>query len=42
MSDFAARLTIYRGENEKYVTFVTPECFSALKQYKTSRESIGE
>ena len=38
----AAKLTVYKGEREEYTTFVTPECYSALEQYKKSRESIGE
>jgi len=38
----AARLTVYKGEREEYITFVTPECYHSLEQYKNSRESIGE
>jgi len=38
----AARLIVYKGEREEYVTFVTPECYHSLEQYKRSRESIGE
>jgi len=38
----AARLTVYKGEREEYVTFVTPECYHSLEQYKRSRELIGE
>ncbi|MCS4538538.1 MAG: site-specific integrase [Thaumarchaeota archaeon] len=37
-----ARMTVYRGENEEYMTFVTPECWSALQEYKTLREKAGE
>ena len=38
----AAKLTVYKGEREEYTTFVTPECYHSLEQYKRSRESIGE
>jgi len=38
----AAKLTVYKGEREEYTTFVTPECYAILEQYKKSRESIGE
>jgi len=38
----ATKLTVYKGEREEYTTFVTPECYSALEQYKRSRESVGE
>jgi len=38
----AAKLTVYKAEREEYVTFVTPECYHLLEQYKTSRELIGE
>jgi len=38
----AAKLTVYKGEREEYTTFVTPECYSVLEQYKKSRELIGE
>ena len=38
----AAKLTVYKGERDEYVTFVTPECYFTLEQYKKSRESIGE
>ncbi|MDH5417319.1 MAG: site-specific integrase [Nitrosopumilus sp.] len=37
-----AKLTVYGGEREEYITFVTPECYDALEQYKRSRELIGE
>jgi len=38
----AVKLTVYKGEREEYITFVTPECYHLLEQYKKSRESIGE
>ena len=38
----AVKLTVYKGEREEYVTFVTPECYHLLEQYKNSRELIGE
>ena len=38
----AAKLTVYKGEQEEYTTFVSPECYRILEQYKKSRESIGE
>lgn len=38
----AAKLTVYRGEPEQYMTFITPECYEALIEYKGRRESIGE
>ena len=38
----AAKLTVYKGERDEYITFVTPECYFTLEQYKKSRESIGE
>ena len=38
----AAKLVVYRGHVEEYVTFVTPECYDSLMQYKSMREGIGE
>ena len=38
----AAKLVVYRGLVEEYVTFVTPECYGALMQYRRMREGIGE
>ena len=37
-----ARVTIYRGEPEEYVTFMTPECHRYWQEYRRWRESIGE
>ncbi|MDG6995290.1 MAG: hypothetical protein JRN52_05140 [Nitrososphaerota archaeon] len=38
----AARLTIYRGEPEEYITFITPEAYNCLLEYKARRGAIGE
>ncbi|MCE2498559.1 MAG: hypothetical protein J4F28_06170 [Nitrosopumilaceae archaeon] len=38
----AARLFVYRGSVEEYVTFVTPECYDMLLKYMAMREEIGE
>jgi integrase len=38
----AAKLTVYRGEPEQYSSFITPECYKALLEYKSRREAIGE
>ena len=38
----AARLVVYRGSFEEYVTFVSPECYDSLMQYRGLREGIGE
>ena len=38
----ACKLTVYKREREEYATFITPECYHSLEQYKISRESIGE
>jgi integrase len=37
-----AKVTIYRGEKEQYDTFITPEAFEHLLEYKRYRENIGE
>jgi hypothetical protein len=37
-----AKVTVYRGEPEEYYTFITPEAFHALWQYKKERERYGE
>lgn len=39
--DFA-RLRVYSGEPEEYVTFVTPECYETLQEYRKTREDVGE
>jgi hypothetical protein len=38
----AAKLTVYAGEPEEYVTFVTPEAYSKLLEYIRFREAHGE
>ena len=38
----SARVTIYRGEPEEYVTFVSPDCWRYWQEYRRWRESIGE
>ncbi|MDE1767322.1 MAG: hypothetical protein KGI27_13775 [Thaumarchaeota archaeon] len=38
----AAKLVVYHGQREQYHTFVTPECYNALLQYRKLRESAGE
>jgi len=37
-----ARVTIYRGDPEEYVSFVTPECYRLLLEYRERRGNIGE
>lgn len=37
-----AQLTIYRGEKDEYTSFVTPECYQYLLEYKALRERVGE
>jgi len=36
----AVKLIVYQNTPEQYVTFVSPECYSVLLQYKNLRESI--
>jgi hypothetical protein len=38
----AARLTVYAWEPEGYITFITPEAYNKLEQYKKLREEHGE
>jgi integrase len=38
----AAKLTVYAGEPEEYVTFITPEAYERLEQYIKFREQHGE
>lgn len=37
-----ARVTIYSGEREQYDTFVTPEAYAHLLEYRRIREGAGE
>lgn len=37
-----ARLLVYRGSAEEYVTFVSPECYKMLLKYRKMREDAGE
>ena len=37
-----ARVTIYKGEPEEYVSFVTPECWKSLSRYRQRRSEGGE
>ena len=37
-----AIVTIYRGEPEEYVSFVTPECWKNLLRYRQRRNEAGE
>jgi len=37
-----AKLTVYRGEREQYDTFITPECYETLLEYRTQREKFEE
>ncbi len=38
----AAKLIVYREDPEEYSTFMTPECYHALAEYRKRREAIGE
>ncbi|MHB8602676.1 MAG: hypothetical protein ACYC6W_01620 [Nitrosotalea sp.] len=38
----AAKITVYAGHQEQYYSFLTPECYGTLLQYKKLRESVGE
>jgi integrase len=37
-----ARVTIYRGTPDQYETFITPETYEHLQEYKRYRENVGE
>src|SRR5579872_1670355 len=37
-----ASLKVYSGEPEEYTTFVSPECYEALLEYRKTREDKGE
>jgi hypothetical protein len=37
-----AKVTIYRAEPEQYTSFVTPECYRYLLEYRGAREKLGE
>lgn len=36
------KLTIYEGDNEEYITFITPECKAAIETYLEFRKRYGE
>jgi integrase len=36
------KLTVYEGDNEEYITFITPECKSAIDVYLEMRKRYGE
>jgi len=37
-----AQVTIYAGEREEYQTFITPEAYQHLLEYRRTREGVGE
>jgi integrase len=37
-----AKLTVYRGEPEQYTTFMTPEAYRALSEYRERRANQGD
>jgi hypothetical protein len=38
----AAKITIYKGSDEEYFSFITPECYHAIEEYIEFRKSAGE
>jgi hypothetical protein len=38
----AAKITVYAGENEQYISFITPEAFNALQEWMDFRKKSGE
>ena len=38
----AAKIRIYAGEKEEYLSFITPEAYDALQEYIEFRDSCGE
>lgn len=38
----AAKVTIYRGTNDQYVTFISPEAWQRFQDYQQTRETAGE
>ena len=37
-----AKVTVYRGDKDQYDTFITPEAYDQLLEYKRYRENIGD